>query len=151
MRDEVVPRRDSMPSWSDGCNNIFAVIKHAMPRSVSCATGLPVLARWQRPCLRDPGLDVAATPGYTPHRLLQCRGRSVLAEESIQIPSPATGLPRLCDPRSRRAVPITPADRSRCICRLLPQTVLPSPNSERVGVHNFPFEACSGFTHVTAR
>ena len=25
------------------------------------------------------------------------------------------------------------------------------PYSERVGVHNFPFEACSGFTHVTAR
>ena len=36
------------------------------------------------------------------------------------LPSPATGLPRLRDPLSRRAVPITPVDRSRCICRLLP-------------------------------
>ena len=67
------------------------------------------------------------------------------------LPSPATGLPRLRDPLSRRAVPITPADRSRCVCRLLPQTVLPSPYSGRVGVRDFPFEACSGFTHVTAR
>ena len=36
------------------------------------------------------------------------------------LPSPTTGLPRLRDPLSRRAVPITPVDRSRCICRLLP-------------------------------
>jgi hypothetical protein len=67
------------------------------------------------------------------------------------LPSSRTGLPRLRDPLSRRAVPPTPVDRSRCICRLLPQIMLPSPNSGRVGVHNFPFEACSGFTHVTAR
>ena len=61
------------------------------------------------------------------------------------------GPPRLRDPLSRRAVPITPVDRSRCVCRLLPQIVLPSPNSGRVGVHNFPFEACSGFICITAR
>jgi hypothetical protein len=36
------------------------------------------------------------------------------------LPSPAAGLPRLRDPLSRRAVPLTPVDRSRCICRLLP-------------------------------
>jgi len=67
------------------------------------------------------------------------------------LPSSRAGLPRLRDPLSRRAVPLTPMDRSGCVCRLLPQTVLPSPNSGRVGVHDFPFEACSGFTHVTAR
>src|SRR3984957_11865497 len=67
------------------------------------------------------------------------------------LPSPRTGLPRLRDPLSRRAVPLTPMDRSGCVCRLLPLTVLPSPSSGRVGVHDFPFEACSGFTHVTAR
>src|SRR5271169_3126230 len=61
------------------------------------------------------------------------------------------GSPPLTRHLSRRAVPLTPMDRSGCICRLLPQTVLPSPNSGRVGVHDFPFEACSGFTHVTAR
>jgi hypothetical protein len=26
----------------------------------------------------------------------------------------------------------------------------PSPNLSGVGIHNFTFEACSGFTHVTA-
>ncbi len=67
------------------------------------------------------------------------------------LPSSHVDLPRLRVPLSRRAVPTTPVDRSRCICRLLPQTVLPSPRFGRVGVHNFPFEACSGFTHVTAR
>jgi hypothetical protein len=34
---------------------------------------------------------------------------------------------------------------------LLPHPLGPSPNSSRVGVHKFPFEACSGFTRVTAR
>ena len=67
------------------------------------------------------------------------------------ITSPRTGLPRLRNPLSRRAVPLTPMDRSGCVCRLLPQIVLPSPNSGRVGVHNFPFEACSGFIRITAR
>jgi hypothetical protein len=27
----------------------------------------------------------------------------------------------------------------------------PSPRKWRVGIHEFPFEACSGFTRVTAR
>ena len=44
-----------------------------------------------------------------------------------------------------------PGGRSRCVCRLLPQIVLPSPNSGRVGIHNFPFEACSGFIRISAR
>ena len=74
-----------------------------------------------------------------------------LTAQLSPLPSPSTGLPRLRDPLSRRAVPITPVDRSKCVCRLLPQIVLPSPNSGRVGVHNFHFEACSSFTRVTAR
>ncbi len=49
------------------------------------------------------------------------------------------GPPRLRDTLSRRAVPHTPVDCSGCICRLLPQTMLPSPCSGRVGVHDFPF------------
>ena len=64
------------------------------------------------------------------------------------LPSIRTGLSRLRDPLSQRAVPITPMDRSGCIRRLLPRSVLPSPFSGRVGVHDFPFEACSGFTRV---
>ena len=62
-----------------------------------------------------------------------------------------TDLPRLPAPPFQRAVPITPADRDGCERRLLPHPLGPSPNSSRVGVHEFPFEACSGFTRVTAR
>ena len=62
-----------------------------------------------------------------------------------------TDLPRLPGPSFQRAVPITPADRNGCICRLLPHPTRPSPLCGRVGIHNFTFEACSGFTRVTAR
>ena len=62
-----------------------------------------------------------------------------------------TDLPRLPGPSFQRAVPITPADRNECICRLLPHPTRPSPLCRRVGIHNFTFEACSGFTRVTAR
>src|SRR4051794_41679676 len=61
------------------------------------------------------------------------------------------GPPRLPPPPFRRAVPTTPVDRGGCVRRLLPRHVQPSPKFRRVGVHDFAFEACSGFTHVTAR
>jgi hypothetical protein len=93
-----------------------------------------------------PGTGFNGTTTLSDSRVDRCQTASLRP-----LPSPATGLPRLRDPLSRRAVPLTPMDRSRCVCRLLPQTVLPSPYSGRVGVHDFPFEACSGFTHVTAR
>ena len=66
------------------------------------------------------------------------------------LPSPVTGLPRLLEPPFRRAVPTTPADRAgaRVDCFLLTR---PSPNGRRVGIRIVTFEACSGFTHVTAR
>ena len=66
-------------------------------------------------------------------------------------PSCLGGSPQLPASPFRRAVPITPVDRSGCICRLLPRRVQPSPKFRRVGVHDFSFEACSGFTRVTAR
>jgi hypothetical protein len=47
-------------------------------------------------------------------------------------------------------VPITPVDRAGAYIDSSPLT-WPSPFKGRVGVHDFPFEACSGFTHVTAR
>ena len=47
------------------------------------------------------------------------------------LPSHQTGLPRLPEPPFRRAVPTT--------------------NGRRVGIRIVTFEACSGFTHVTAR
>ena len=37
------------------------------------------------------------------------------------------------------------------MCRLLPHSTRPSPNSGRVGIRIVLFEACSGFTRVTAR
>ena len=62
-----------------------------------------------------------------------------------------TGLPRLPAAPFQRAVPNTPVDRNGCICRLLPRLTRPSPIHRRVGVHVATFEACSGFTLVTAR
>ena len=76
---------------------------------------------------------------------------AVLATASEARPPTETGLPRLPGPHSQRAVPITPVDRSGCIRRLLPHSTRPSPTDRRVGIHDFTFEACSGFTRVTAR
>src|SRR5262249_53167471 len=42
-----------------------------------------------------------------------------------------------------------PGGSSGCACRLLPLT-RPSPNGRRVGIRIVTFEACLGFTHVTA-
>ena len=67
------------------------------------------------------------------------------------LPSSRTGLPRLPASPFRRAVPTTPADRNGCTCRLLPRLTRPSPISGRVGIRIVLFEACSGFTRVTAR
>ena len=65
-------------------------------------------------------------------------------------PPSRTGLPQLPGSPFRHAVPITPVDRNGCVCRLLPRPTRPSPLFRRVGVHDFTFEACSGFTRVTA-
>jgi hypothetical protein len=47
-------------------------------------------------------------------------------------------------------VPISPVDRAGAYIDSSP-LAWPSPLKGLVGVHDFPFEACSGFTHVTAR
>jgi hypothetical protein len=44
-----------------------------------------------------------------------------------------------------------PGGSSGRTCRLLPPLMQPSPNGRRVGIRIVTFEACSGFTHVTAR
>src|ERR1700730_646400 len=64
-------------------------------------------------------------------------------------PPPAPDLPQL--PRSPflHAVLSTPADRTGA-CRFSSLSARPSPVNRRVGIHNFTFEACSSFTHVTA-
>ncbi len=78
--------------------------------------------------------------------------RPVVLTTALEARPPAgTGLPRLPGPPSQRAVPITPVDRNGCMRRLLPRSTRPSPTDRRVGIHNITFEACSGFTRVTAR
>jgi hypothetical protein len=69
---------------------------------------------------------------------------------SRPLPSCQTGLPQLPASPFRHAVPTTPMDQNGCVCRLLPRPLGPSPFLRRVGVHHFTFEACSGFTRVTA-
>ena len=76
---------------------------------------------------------------------------AVLTAASEARPPAGTGLPRLPGSPFQRAVPITPVDRNGCLRRLLPHSTRPSPTDRRVGIHNFTFEACSGFTRVTAR
>ena len=68
-------------------------------------------------------------------------------------PQPPNGRvsPDYPDHLSSVPCPHTPADQDRCARRLLPCPMRPSPNLRRVGVRNFTFEACKGFTHVTAR
>src|ERR1700756_875778 len=61
-----------------------------------------------------------------------------------------TGLPRLPEPPFRRAVPTTPADRAGAHVDTSP-LMQPSPYTRRVGIRIVTFEACSGFTRVTAR
>ena len=66
------------------------------------------------------------------------------------LPSLTTGLPRLRGSPFRRAVPTTPADRVDARVDCFP-THAAFPKTRRVGIRIVTFEACSGFTHVTAR
>ena len=65
------------------------------------------------------------------------------------LPSPLTGLPRLPEPPFRRAVPTTPADRAGARVDCFP-THVAFPKWQEGRHPHCHFEACSGFTHVTA-
>src|SRR5215470_31186 len=66
------------------------------------------------------------------------------------LPSPATGLPRC--PYHLSGVPCPLPRRIERVHLSIPSPFArPSPFLRRVGVGIFTFEACSGFTHVTAR
>ena len=78
-------------------------------------------------------------PGH--RQLRRWRRNPHLLRVSPDYPNHPSGVP----------CPITPADRDRCSCRLLPCPTRPSPFLSRVGIRDFTFEACSGFTRVTAR
>src|SRR6516164_11644826 len=58
------------------------------------------------------------------------------------------GLPRLPEPPFRRAEPPTPADQAGARVDCFP--LMQPPIGRRVGIRIVTFEACSGFTHVTA-
>jgi hypothetical protein len=62
----------------------------------------------------------------------------------------ATGLPRYPDRLPNVPCPL-PRWTERVLVSILPRCAWPSPKFRRVGVHDFTFEACSGFTRVTAR
>ena len=79
---------------------------------------------------------------------LQAHGEQ--RRSSRPLPSPMTGLPRLPASPSRRAVPTTRRiERARV--SIASPLARPSPNGRRVGIRIVTFEACPGFTHVTAR
>jgi len=73
------------------------------------------------------------------HQMRRCESR----------PRAWDGSPTLHKIPSRHAVPITPVDRNRWV-GYGPAPLQPSPNIGRVGVHDCPFGAFSGFTRVTA-
>jgi hypothetical protein len=66
------------------------------------------------------------------------------------LPSPTTGLPRLPKPPFRRACSL-PRRIKRVRMSIASPLMQPSPNGRRVGIRIVTFEACSGFTRVTAR
>ena len=62
----------------------------------------------------------------------------------------ATGLPRCADYLSDVLFPL-PRRIERVHLSISSPSARPSPLKGRVGIRDFTFEACSGFTHVTAR
>ncbi len=65
--------------------------------------------------------------------------------------SPVVGFPRCPENLSHGLFPIPRWTTSGAYVGDFPVVQRPSPISGRVGVHDFTFEACSGFTRVTAR
>ncbi len=145
-RDDTVARQQpspcgKAPSEAFGC---FLVLLGSSP--ITDPQPLRKRARSQGPFLRRhyPASQVVR-PCPTP-------ARPAVLVTALELRPPAgTDLPRLPGPPFQRAVPITPVDRNGCMCRLLPHSTRPSPADRRVGIHDFTFEACSGFTRVTAR
>jgi hypothetical protein len=66
------------------------------------------------------------------------------------LPSPMTGLPRLPEPPFSDVPCPLPRRIKRVLVSIASPPTQPSPNGRRVGTRIVTFEACSGFTHVTA-
>jgi hypothetical protein len=84
--------------------------------------------------------DMGLSDSWTGRCLTQRRDLSLTRPG---LPRFATNLPHVPFPLPRRTVKSALVD-------CLPSTQRPSPKFRRVGIRNFTFEACSGFTHVTA-
>ncbi len=97
---------------------------------------------------------------FPPPALPGFNGPMTLSDSPL-MPSPrsdveaATLTPNGSPPITRTTFPTCrahyPGGSSGCSCRLLPRITRPSPNGRRVGIRIVTFEACSGFTRVTAR
>src|SRR5882724_10409042 len=89
-----------------------------------------------------PGFDGHTTPSDSRH------GRRLRDVEAATLALDGT------PPITRTTFPTCrahyPGGSSGCACRLLSPLIQPSPNGRRVGIRIVTFEACSGFTHVTA-
>jgi hypothetical protein len=70
---------------------------------------------------------------------------------SRPLPSPATGLPRCSNHHAYVPCPLPRRIGTGACVDCFPHSTRPSPNSGRVGIRIVLFEACSGFTRVTAR
>jgi len=66
------------------------------------------------------------------------------------LPSPMTGLPRLPEPPFSDVPRPLPRRIKRVLVSIASPLMQPSPNGRRVGIRIVTFEACSGFTRVTA-
>ena len=69
---------------------------------------------------------------------------------SRPLPLAATGLPRYPDHLPDVLCPV-PRRIERVLLSITSPSARPSPLRWRVGIHDFTFEACSGFTRITAR
>jgi hypothetical protein len=68
----------------------------------------------------DDALNPAPTGGAVVELLVAPQLIRSPATTSRSLPSSTTGLPQLPGSPFRHAVPTTPMDRNRCVCRLLP-------------------------------
>ena len=84
---------------------------------------------------------------YDPVRLPPAPLARRLCEVATLMPERVSPVTRITFPTCRAHYPGGP---DGCVCRLLPHPLRPSPYLRRVGIRNFTFEACSGFTRVTA-
>jgi hypothetical protein len=124
-RDDTVARDQPSPCGRalSEASGYFLVLLGSSP--ITDPRLLRKRARSQGPFLRRhyPASQVVR-PCPTPAR------PAVLATALEARPPAVTGLPRLPGSPFQRAVPITPADRNGCICRLLPHSTRPSPCSQ---------------------